>query len=67
MKIDAVGADEGTENRPEVRMRFSRSVVDVRMTANEAERYAYEMLDAVKSIRKIETTSSGIDTGILPS
>lgn len=54
-------------NGPEVQLRFSRLVRDVRMTANEAERYAYELLDAVKKLRKSEAESSGIDTGILPS
>lgn len=55
------------ENRHEVQLLFSRNVRDVRMTANEAERYAYEMLDAVKVLRKRERAERGIDTGILDS
>lgn len=52
LEIDAV-----TERvKPEVRLMFSRNVREVRMTANEAERHAYEMLDAVRVIRKIEST-----------
>ncbi len=55
-------------NGPEVRLLFSRSVRDVRMSADEAERYARRMLDVAKSIRKIERTSNpGIDTGIASS
>ena len=41
-------------DKPEVQLRFSRSVYDVRMSANEAERHAYEMLDAVGELRKLE-------------
>jgi hypothetical protein len=47
MKISVQGSD--------VRALFSRNVIDVLMTPNEAERYAYEMLDAVKQIRQTET------------
>jgi hypothetical protein len=42
-------------DKPEVQLLFSRAVRDVRMTANEAERHAYEMLDAVKELRKLES------------
>ncbi len=52
-------------NGPEVRILFSHNVRDVRMTANETERYAYELLDAVKELRKLETNDAGADTGIL--
>ena len=41
-------------DKPEVQLYFSRSVRDVRMTANEAERYAYELIDAVNELRKRE-------------
>jgi hypothetical protein len=42
-------------DKPEVQLLFSRNVRDVRMTANEAERHAYEMLDVVKELRKLES------------
>jgi hypothetical protein len=45
-------------DKPEVQLHFSRLVRDVRMTANEAERYAYEMIDAVNELRKREETNN---------
>lgn len=49
-------------NGPEVQFVFSRLVRDVRMTADEAERYAREMLASVAKIRH-----AGIDTGVASS
>lgn len=55
MKFSQISLQIDTTNesdKPEVRLLFSRLVRDVRMTENEAERYAYELLDAVKALRK---------------
>jgi hypothetical protein len=53
MRFEEIQMKIGVEG-PDVQVLFSRNVKDIRMTPNEAERYAYEMLDAVKQIRQTE-------------
>jgi hypothetical protein len=56
MRFEQIDLKIGTideHNGPEAQLLFSRNVRDVRMTANEAERYAYELLDVVKELRKL--------------
>lgn len=70
MKFHAIDLKIGTIddcNGPEVQLLFSRLVRDVRMTANEAERYAYEIIDTVKKLRRAESANAGIDTGAASS